>query len=225
MSASGAQKLVLVLLTIAYIFSACAEANRGWGWGWGSNQTGSSWGWGWGSNHSGGGADSGAGWGPGSNQTGSNWGWGWGWGSNHSSGSGSGWGRGWWGSQNRTSGAADKPRKIVVGGSAGWQYGFNYAEWASKNAPFYVDDILVFKYDPPAPFTHSVYLLPDLWSYMRCDVKRGKMIAKPSQGSGQGFEFVLEKWQPYYFACGEHDGAHCNNGTMKFTVVPMLRRW
>jgi len=83
----------------------------------------------------------------------------------------------------------------------------------------------VFKYNPPAPFTHSVYLLPNPSSYEKCDVKKGKMIASPKQGAGKGFEFVLKQMKPYYISCGEHDGAHCSNGTMKFTVMPMLPRW
>lgn len=83
----------------------------------------------------------------------------------------------------------------------------------------------MFKYNPPAPFTHSVYLLPNPSSYEKCDVKKGKMLASPKQGAGNGFEFVLTKMKPYYISCGEHDGAHCSNGTMKFTVMPILPRW
>lgn len=33
-------------------------------------------------------------------------------------------------------------RKIVVGGSENWHFGFNYAEWALKNGPFYFNDTL-----------------------------------------------------------------------------------
>ncbi|KAL1188710.1 hypothetical protein V5N11_034611 [Cardamine amara subsp. amara] len=261
---------VLVLVTIATIFSTFAEANRGFGWGWGgssnyssgsSSTPGSSWGWGGGSNYSSGssstpgsrwgwspsrnGSDWGWGWGwggvsnnthnsgsggsgSGSNQNGSNWGWGWGWGinKNHSSGSGgsgSGWGFG--GHCKNYNATYNGPRKIIVGGDKEWNYGVNYADWASKTAPFFLNDILVFKYNPPAPFTHSVYLLPNPSSYEKCDVKKGKMLASPKQGAGNGFEFVLKKMQPYYISCGEHDGAHCSNGTMKFTVMPMLPRW
>ncbi|KAG5143684.1 hypothetical protein JHK82_019379 [Glycine max] len=42
------------------------------------------------------------------------------------------------------------------------------------------------------------------------------MLANPKQGAEEGFKFVLKKWQPYYFACGERNGFHCNNGQMKF---------
>ncbi|VVA99264.1 unnamed protein product [Arabis nemorensis] len=217
--------LVLVLVTIASIFSTFAEANRGFGWGWGT-----------GSNHS---RSGGSGWG--SNQNGSNWGWGWGWGPNNtynsgSGGSGSGWGGpkntnnsgsgwGWGGHSKGYNTTYSAPRKIIVGGDKEWTYGVNYAEWASKTAPFFLNDILVFKYNPPAPFTHSVYLFPNPLSYEKCDVKKGKMIASPKQGAGNGFEFVLKEMKPYFISCGEHDGAHCSNGTMKFTVMPMIPRW
>ena len=87
--------------------------------------------------------------------------------------------------------------------------------------------VAVFKYDPPSksPFHHSVYLLPNMWSYMMCDMSRAKLIANTTQGDGEGFEFVLKKWQPYYFVCGESGGLHCRDGRMKFFVMPMLRRW
>jgi hypothetical protein len=29
--------------------------------------------------------------------------------------------------------------------------------------------------------------------------------------------------KPHYFACGQHDGVHCDLGKMKFFVMPMLR--
>jgi len=58
---------------------------------------------------------------------------------------------------------------------------------------------------------------------LNCDVKKAKMLANPKQGAEEGFKFVLKKWQPYYFACGERNGFHCNNGQMKFAVIPMLR--
>lgn len=63
--------------------------------------------------------------------------WSWSWGSNNndsnSSESGSGSGSG---------SDCETPRKIVVGGSDGWKKGLNYKEWASKNAPLYVNDVL-----------------------------------------------------------------------------------
>ncbi|TXG64375.1 hypothetical protein EZV62_011369 [Acer yangbiense] len=121
----------------------------------------------------------------------------------------------------------NEPNKIIVGGSDHWHYGFNYSVWAFQNNPFYVNDVLVFKYNPPSksPFHHSVYLLPNMWSYMTCDMSRAKLIANTTQGDGEGFEFVLKKWQPYYFVCGESGGLHCRDGRMKFFVMPMLRRW
>ncbi|CAL9022174.1 unnamed protein product [Prunus brigantina] len=119
------------------------------------------------------------------------------------------------------------PNKINVGGSENWHYGFDYKQWAWKNGPFYINDTLVFKYDPPNDTTrpHSVYLFQNPWSFMKCDLSQAKMVGKPTQGGGKGFEFVLKSWQPYYFACGEHDGLHCKDGLMRFAVFPMFRGW
>ena len=85
--------------------------------------------------------------------------------------------------------------------------------------------IAVFKYDPPTPktFPHSVYLLPDHDSFIKCDLKNAQRQGNPNQGAGEGFQFVLKNKQPHYFACGEHDGIHCLNGTMKFFVTPIDR--
>ncbi|GMY28594.1 blue copper protein 1a-like [Fagus crenata] len=115
--------------------------------------------------------------------------------------------------------------ETVVGGSEGWRFGFNYTDWALQNSPFYINDTLVFKYVPPSDtsFAPSVYLLPDLWSYIRCDFKRAKLLANPTQGSGEGFEFVLNQWRPYYFASSGHNGFHCSAGLMKFFAVPWPR--
>ena len=33
-------------------------------------------------------------------------------------------------------------KTIVVGGSKGWRFGFNYTDWALKNSPFYINDEL-----------------------------------------------------------------------------------
>ena len=87
--------------------------------------------------------------------------------------------------------------------------------------------IAVFKYDPPTPktFPHSVYLLPNQESFIKCDLKNAKMQGNTKQGAGNGFEFVLKESQPHYFACGEHDGIHCLNGTMKFSVTPIDRTY
>lgn len=123
--------------------------------------------------------------------------------------------------RNQTQG----PNKIVVGGSNNWNFGFNYTDWALKSGPFYINDVLVFKYNASANGLpgHSVYMLPDFWSYLKCDLSRAKRIATTTQGGGQGFEFKLTKWQPHYFACGEHNGIHCHLGMMKFFVMPIFR--
>ncbi|XP_050259952.1 uncharacterized protein LOC126705035 [Quercus robur] len=117
--------------------------------------------------------------------------------------------------------------KIIVGDMYHWNYGFNYIEWATKHGPFYLNDTLVFKYDPPTPktFPHSVYLLPNHESFIKCDLRNAKMQGNTKQGVRNGFEFVLKESQPYYFACGEHDGIHCLNGTMKFFVTPIDRTY
>ncbi|XP_022853657.1 uncharacterized protein LOC111375099 [Olea europaea var. sylvestris] len=118
-------------------------------------------------------------------------------------------------------------KRIIVGGSENWRFGFNYTDWAIKNGPFYLNDTLVFKFDPPndTTFPHSVYLLPNLWSFQNCDLRRAQKIAHVTQGAGEGFEFVLKRWQPYYFACGERNGFHCKNGMMKFAVWPYFRSY
>ncbi|KAL3515249.1 hypothetical protein ACH5RR_022151 [Cinchona calisaya] len=131
----------------------------------------------------------------------------------------SNWNYDWYRHQN-----ANQPKKVVVGGSENWHFGFNYTDWALKNGPFYLGDTLVFNYDPPnnTTFPHSVYLLPNYWSFLKCDLRWARKIADVNQGGGQGFEFVLRRWQPYYFACGESAGFHCRNGTMKFPVMPLM---
>ncbi|XP_034682201.1 uncharacterized protein LOC117911883 [Vitis riparia] len=117
------------------------------------------------------------------------------------------------------------PKKFVVGGSERWRYGFNYTDWALKNGPFYINDTLVFKYDPPnsTTFPHSVYLLPNFGRFLTCDLSRAKQVATVAQGGRKGFEFVLKNLWPHYFACGEHNGLHCKEGMMKFSVMPLFR--
>ncbi|XP_011069471.1 uncharacterized protein LOC105172848 [Sesamum indicum] len=132
---------------------------------------------------------------------------------------------GFWGFAGRKNATLGSSRRIIVGGSEqNWRFGFNYTDWAIKNAPFYLNDTLVFKYDPPndTTFPHSVYLLPNFWSFQNCDLKRAKKIGEVSDGGGDGFEFVLKRWQPHYFACGERDGFHCKVGLMKFGVWPLI---
>ncbi|KAF5448696.1 hypothetical protein F2P56_029203 [Juglans regia] len=119
---------------------------------------------------------------------------------------------------------AEGPKRIVVGGQTErWRTNLNYTDWALKNGQFYVNDTIVFKYDPPnVTDQYSVYLLPDMFSFQTCNLKRAKMVANVTQGGGEGFEFVLEVCrQTYYFACGEKD--HCKNGQMKFSVTPESR--
>lgn len=86
----------------------------------------------------------------------------------------------------------------------------------------------MFKYNVPSEnntHPHNVYLLPNMRSFLSCNISKGVKIANESQGAGEGFEFVLNKWKPYYFVCGATDGYHCNVGGMKFFVLPLLRRW
>ncbi|KAB1220391.1 hypothetical protein CJ030_MR3G009851 [Morella rubra] len=123
--------------------------------------------------------------------------------------------------------AVGEAKTIVVGGSEGWRFGFNYTDWALQNSPFYINDKLVFKYAPPSDSSshaYSVYVLPDLWSYITCDFRRAKLLANERQGSGEGFVVVLNMWRPYYFASGGQNGALCSEGLMKFFAVP-LPRW
>jgi len=87
--------------------------------------------------------------------------------------------------------------------------------------------VAVFKYAPPTTdnttIPHSVYLLPNFRSFLTCNLTGAQMLANVTQGGGDGFAFVLKEWKPHYFACGQHDGVHCDLGKMKFFVMPMLR--
>jgi len=38
--------------------------------------------------------------------------------------------------------AVGEANTIVVGGSEGWRFGFNYTDWALQNSPFYINDTL-----------------------------------------------------------------------------------
>ncbi|KAJ3695861.1 hypothetical protein LUZ60_001238 [Juncus effusus] len=113
-------------------------------------------------------------------------------------------------------------RRFIVGDDMHWTFGYNYTDWALKNAPFHTNDTLVFKYDPPSNTTHahSVYLMRSLKSYTACNLKTAIMVANITQGGGSGFEFVLKKRKHHYFVCGERDGLHCTIGNMKFIVLP-----
>ncbi|KAF7840867.1 plastocyanin-like domain protein [Senna tora] len=130
----------------------------------------------------------------------------------------------WW-NQYQFNRTQTKPQNVVVGGSQNWQFGFNYTAWAIKNSPFYLNDTLVFKYAAPnaTTFPHSVYMFSNYKSFLNCDLTRAKMVANTTQGRGEGFKFLIKRWQPHYFACGERNGIHCKNGLMKFAVLPAIR--
>nr|VDD00120.1 unnamed protein product [Brassica oleracea] len=250
MGLSKARKLLLVLLITAYFFSGTAHAwswswgsgqsGSSWGWGWGSDNNSGS---GSGSSNSNTGGGSSWGWGWSSNGTDTNWGWGSSSGSNHSSGTGSihknhSSGTGsthnyhMSSGSNHTSGSIigsshnnhTPRRKIEV---SVWKNGFDYQEWASKHAPFHTNDVLSFKYNDKSQSKtkkhnnkNDVYLLPDLKSYKRCDVSRGKKLVARG-GSSLGFKLLLRKTpETYYFASGDHNG--CNHN-MKFSVSPIPR--
>ncbi|KAJ4889251.1 Cupredoxin superfamily protein [Raphanus sativus] len=206
------KKLLLFVLAFACLSSSGAEA---WSWSW-SNGSG----WGWGSDGS-----SSSSSGPGSNSYGSSrsWGsspgWGWSWGSDGSDNSGSAPNSS--GTEIEAPSSSSSPRNIVVGGSDGWKKGLDYKEWASNNAPFYVNDVLVFKLDKTAKRRNNVYLFQDPWSYMNCDFKNAKKIGLTHKRSGKSFKFTLRKNKPYFFASGEHDGDYCTNHNMKFTLFPV----
>ncbi|KAL6212546.1 PREDICTED: early nodulin-like protein 2 [Fragaria vesca subsp. vesca] len=119
--------------------------------------------------------------------------------------------------------AVSEAKTIVVGGSEGWRFGFNYTEWVLQNSPFYINDELLFKYDPPSEKNsgYSVYLLPNLWSYISCDFSKAKILAGPNQGAGKGFKVELNQWRPYYFASGDKNGYNCKDGLMKLFAVPL----
>ncbi|XP_042509142.1 blue copper protein 1a-like [Macadamia integrifolia] len=114
-------------------------------------------------------------------------------------------------------------KTIDVGGSEGWHFGFNYSVWALSNGPFYVNDTLVFKYDPPnsTTFPHNVFLLKNFWSYLKCNLSGATLVGNETVGGGEGLKFVINKFKPYYFACGEKNGLHCNEGRMKFAFIPL----
>ncbi|PON71393.1 Cupredoxin [Trema orientale] len=118
--------------------------------------------------------------------------------------------------------AVGQAKTIVVGGSEGWRFGFNYTNWAIQNTPFYINDKLVFKYDPPSnsSFAYGVYLLENLGSYLSCNFTSAELLANSTQGVGDGFEVSLSQWRPYYFASYGDDGYHCDDGHMKFFAVP-----
>ncbi|XP_050365720.1 uncharacterized protein LOC126784291 [Argentina anserina] len=92
--------------------------------------------------------------------------------------------------------AVSEAKTIVVGGSEGWRFGFNYTEWVLQNSPFYINDELVFN--------------------------KAKILAGPNQGADEGFKVELNQWRPYYFASGDKDGYDCKDRLMKLFAVPLL---
>ncbi|KAI6688969.1 hypothetical protein NL676_025797 [Syzygium grande] len=111
--------------------------------------------------------------------------------------------------------AITEARTIVVGGSENWRFGYNYTDWTLKNSPFYINDKLVFKFDAP----HNVYLLPNLYSYIKCDFRGATLLASAPKGDGKGFEVVLNQWRLYYFASS--NDKDCSDGLMKFFAMPL----
>ena len=81
----------------------------------------------------------------------------------------------------------------------------------------------VFKYRPPSKISrpHSVYLLPNLYSFLTCDFRGATRLAGLNQGRGNGFSYVLNQVRPNYFASGEGDD--CKKGLMKFVAIPLYR--
>ncbi|BAT77819.1 hypothetical protein VIGAN_02041700 [Vigna angularis var. angularis] len=120
---------------------------------------------------------------------------------------------------------ATKPRTILVGDSQGWRAGTNYTQWAIQNSPFHINDTLVFKYPPPgnSTVTQSVYLLPNLWSYITCEFRGAKLLGNASEGDDEGFKVALNESKPYYFASAEGNSYDCLAGLTKFIAVPSTR--
>ncbi|XP_047066273.1 blue copper protein 1b-like [Lolium rigidum] len=117
---------------------------------------------------------------------------------------------------------ACRAERFIVGDAARWTWGYNYTDWVVKKGPFFQNDSLVFRYDPPNATTHahSVYMMKNLADYQSCNLNASKLVADVMQGAGSGFEFILKKRKMHYFVCGERGGIHCNAGQMKFIVKP-----
>ncbi|XP_058781207.1 uncharacterized protein LOC131655340 [Vicia villosa] len=116
-------------------------------------------------------------------------------------------------------------RSILVGDSEGWRAGTNYTQWAVKNSPFHINDTLVFKFPPRGNSTivPSVYLLPNMWSYMTCEFRGAKLLGSAVQGVGEGLKIELNQLKPYYFASAEGNAYDCIAGLTKFIAVPSTR--
>ncbi|CAA7013491.1 unnamed protein product [Microthlaspi erraticum] len=103
-----------------------------------------------------------------------------------------------------------------------WQSGFDYKEWAIKHAPFYVNDVVAFKFNNGQKTNKNktdVYLLPDMRSYKLCDVSGGRKLVPKNREAWSintgGFTFLLRRRQIYYFVSGDRTG--CNH-KMKFAL-------
>ncbi|KAH7298069.1 hypothetical protein KP509_25G025700 [Ceratopteris richardii] len=115
-------------------------------------------------------------------------------------------------------------KMIVVGGKEHWRFGYNYSAWAEASGPFHAGDTLVFIYKPSTfngiTVNHNVYKLHSRKAYEQCSFAQSIILANTTQGD-PGFHFTLtERNRPVYFACGIGEGLHCNEGLMKFYVVP-----
>ncbi|KAG8076881.1 hypothetical protein GUJ93_ZPchr0006g44602 [Zizania palustris] len=115
-----------------------------------------------------------------------------------------------------------RAERFVVGDAARWTWGYNYTDWVIKKGPFFLNDSLVFMYDPPnaTVHAHSVYMMRNAADYQSCNLKAAKLVANTTQGATSGYEFVFKKRKTHYFVCGERGGIHCTMGQMKFIVKP-----
>ncbi|GLJ48422.1 hypothetical protein SUGI_1022090 [Cryptomeria japonica] len=112
-------------------------------------------------------------------------------------------------------------RDLVVGGEK-WHFGFNYTDWALKSAPFYVNDVLVFKYARPnGSIFHDVWRIHQVQKFKMCNLQGAQRLAHENSGVDEGFRYKLKEKKPYYIACGIRDGFHCNVGLMKFSLQPI----
>ncbi|KAJ6344637.1 hypothetical protein OIU76_006205 [Salix suchowensis] len=94
-------------------------------------------------------------------------------------------------------------------------------EQSNVKKPKELRKLEVFKYDLPSENStgYTVYLLPNLGVS-----RRAKLLANTTQGSGEGFAYVLNKWRPHYFVSGEDNGTQCYPGMMKFFAAPTPAR-
>ncbi|RVW61338.1 hypothetical protein CK203_020622 [Vitis vinifera] len=116
------------------------------------------------------------------------------------------------------------PKKFIVGGSERWRYGFNYTDWALKNGPFYINDTLgEFMISKQHHISSQRILAAKLWELPDVRPEQSQASGYGAQGGRKGFGFVLKNLWPHYFACGEHNGLHCKEGMMKFSVMPLFR--